>query len=364
MVQIRAAVAVEKGAPLVFREFEIAEPEGNEILVKTIASGVCHTDLLLRDEMFGPALPAVPGHEGAGIVIAIGPTVQHIKVGDHVLSTQGFCGGCNSCRGAHPMNCEHYVQYNITGKRPNGKASFVGSEVSANYVGQSSFATHMLVTENNAVKLPNDLDLVLAAPLGCGLVTGSSTVFNVLKPRPGSSIIVFGAGAVGLAAVMAAKAAGCAGIVIVDLHKPRLEIAKEVGATHAFVANEVDIIKKCRELFAGGTDFGVDAVGLPTTAKSMLECLRPGGHAVLVGANGFGNTTDLELGTLIFNRTIQGAILGDQVPQITIPELVELSRQGRFPYEKLIRTYAFDDINQAIEDSETGKVIKPVITFN
>lgn len=363
MTKVVAAVATAPHAPLELRELQIAEPVGAEILVRTVASGVCHTDLLLRDQIFGPPLPAVPGHEGAGIVEAVGASVQNIGVGDHVMLTQAFCGSCIECRRSHPMNCVDYERYNITGRRANGLAAFDDPDLNANFVGQSSWSSHILVSENNAVKVADQFPLELAAPIGCGLVTGAGAVLNVFQPEIGSSIVVLGAGPVGLAAVMAAAASHCGTIVAVDLHENRRAMATSVGATHVLDARDDDVEAAVLDLTGRGADYAIDAVGIPDVMAMAVSCLRPGGHAILLGANSIGSTIPIDFGDLLFNRRVQGATMGAQVPQVTLPALVELHRTGKFPFDRFVTTYPFERINEAVEASERGEVIKAVLTF-
>lgn len=363
MPNVTAAVATAPHHALELRELHIDEPDGHEILIRTVATGVCHTDLLLRDRIFGPPLPAVPGHEGAGVVEAVGPGVQDIRVGDHVMLTQAFCGGCTECRSAHPMNCVNYERYNITGRRANGLNPFGNSGISGNFVGQSSWASRILVSENNAVKVPAGFPLHMAAPIGCGLVTGAGAVLNVLRPEVGSSLVVFGAGPVGLAAVMAAHAMHCGTIIAVDLHENRRAMAKSVGATHVLDGRSDDVKAAVLDLTGRGADYAIDAVGIPEVMSTAVSSLRPGGHAILLGANSIGSTIPIDFGDLLFNRKVQGATMGAQIPQVTLPALLELHRSGAFPFDRFVTTYPFERINEAVEASERGDVIKAVLTF-
>lgn len=364
MPRIQAAVATKPKSPLEFMELVLAEPEGNEILVRTVSTGICHTDLLLRDGIFGPTAPVIPGHEGVGVIEAVGDDVKELKVGDRVALSQSSCGYCSDCRRAHPMNCRNYTQYNLTGLRPNGKRAILDQEVKANFVGQSSFATHILATENNAARLPMDnFDLAYAAPLGCGMATGAGTVINALDPEVGSSIAVFGAGAVGMAAIMAAKMRRCGTIIVVDLNPERLKLAQELGATHALNGADKDVVGQIHEITDGGADYAIDAVGVVQVILNTIACTRAGGHIVLLGLDALGKDIPIPLEQLVFNRKIQGAILGDQIPQLFIPQMVEMNRAGIFPFERLVRTYRFDEINDAIRDAEAGVVIKPIIVF-
>jgi aryl-alcohol dehydrogenase len=364
MPKIKAAVAVKPKSPLVFQDLELAEPEGNEILVQTVATGICHTDLLLRDGIFGPAAPVIPGHEGVGVIEAVGDDVKELRVGDRVALSQSSCGHCPDCRRSHPMNCRNYTQYNLTGLRPNGKRAILDGEVGSNFVGQSSFATHILATENNAALLPStNYDLTNAAPLGCGMATGAGTVINALKAEVGTSIAVFGAGAVGMAAIMAARIRRCKTIIVIDLNEERMKLACQLGATHAINGRSPDVVDQIREITSGGADYAVDAVGAVRVIVNTIACTRAGGHSVLLGLDSLGKDIPIPLDLMVFNRTIQGAILGDQVPQLFIPQMVQMNQEGVFPFERLIHKYKFSEINEAIKDAENGQVIKPVIVF-
>jgi aryl-alcohol dehydrogenase len=359
------AVAVAKDQDFEFRHVEIDSPKNNEVLIRTLASGICHTDMLLRDGLMGVSLPAVPGHEGAGIIVAVGPVVKTLKVGDYVGLSQNYCGYCSNCLSAHPMSCKNYTQYNLQGLRPDGSNTYSDRSIAGNFIGQSSFGTYMLGSERNAVPLPADLAPELAAPLGCGFVTGAGAVLNVMKPSPGSSIAVYGAGAVGMAVVAAAKISGCTTIIAVDLHDSRLDLALEMGATHCFRGDDEELASKIRSLTdrGEGTDFAIDAVGVPKLLATAVEATCRGGFTAALGQNGFGHKIPILLETLTWNRRVQGIILGDQIPQIFMPQLIQFHRDGRFPYDKLIRSYPFEDLNEACKDAESGQVTKPVIKF-
>jgi aryl-alcohol dehydrogenase len=210
------------------------------------------------------------------------------------------------------------------------------------------------------VKVRDELELELAGPFGCGLQAGAGAVFNVLKPQPGASIAVFGAGAVGLAGIMAAKIAGCDRIFAVDLHRGRLDLARELGATHTVDAGSDDVVGQMVRATGGGVDFALDAVGLPQTARSALNVLSMGGVAAIAGSGGTGQDVALDL-TQLMGRTVHGVIEGDSVPALLIPQLIDLHLDGRFPFEKLVRRYAFDEIGAAVKDSEAGETVKPIL---
>ncbi|WP_433463598.1 NAD(P)-dependent alcohol dehydrogenase [Spirillospora sp. CA-128828] len=366
MVSIRAAVVRDKGAPFAIEELSLAEPRPDEVLVRTVATGVCHTDLLTRDQILPPGPPAVLGHEGSGVVEAVGPAVTSVAVGDTVVLGPISCGGCRNCLRGHPMSCETFMPMNFGGRRADGSTGCTdatGAEVNAHYFGQSSFGSHMLTHQRCVVKVPAGAPLELLGPLGCGLQTGAGAVLNSLNPPAGSSIAVFGAGGVGLAAVMAAALTGCSTIIVVDLQDSRLALARELGATHTVNAGAEDAVARIQEITGGGADFSLDAVGLPLTARQAVDAVNIGGTAGIVGAAGFGSEIPIDLATLLTSRTVKGIVEGDSVPQLFVPTLIELYLAGRFPFDRLVRTYAFDEINKAVEDAESGETIKPVLVF-
>ena len=363
MPRITAAISVRPGEPLTFGELDLHGPAAREILVRTVASGVCHTDLMVRDGLFGPAHPVVIGHEGAGIVEAVGSSVERVAIGDHVLLTQAFCGSCPSCRAAHPMNCAHYEGYNLTGRRANGEPSFA-QPVQGNFVGQSSFATYMLTYETNAVVLPKDLPLDQAAALGCGIATGASTVQRVLQPPAGASLLVVGVGAVGLAAVMMARALGCDPLLAVDLNRDRLQLASELGATHTIRGDSPDLADQIVALTKGGVRFAVDAVGSPATLENRpLRLRRPAGTL-----SSWAQRVSVSGSQWISPHFSSIARWRDRskvtrFPIKRSPGLIALHRQGRFPFDRLLTHYDFADINSALADLDRGTVIKPVLRF-
>jgi aryl-alcohol dehydrogenase len=363
---IKAAVLREAGGSFAIEDVELGAPGENEVLVRTVATGICHTDLLVRDQVLPPAPPAVLGHEGSGVVEAVGAAVSDVAVGDRVVLAPHSCGGCRGCLTGHPMRCEAFMPLNFGGRRADGSTAYrdaQGAELSGHFFGQSSFGDHIVAHERSVVKVPDGAALELLGPLGCGLQTGAGAVLNVLSPPAGSSLAVFGTGAVGLAAVMAARVAGCGTIVAVDLNKDRLDIAVELGATHAVDAGAADLNEQVIRITGGGADFSLDAVGLPVTLRNAVGVLNMGGVAGLVGAGGVGREVLLDLVHLLFSRTVTGIIEGDAVPQLFIPRLIDLHLQGRFPFDRLIQTYGFDEIGKAVEDAHHGDTIKPVLVY-
>lgn len=362
---VKAALVREAGQPLVMEEVKLGEPRDDEVLVRIVACGVCHTDMVVRDQLFQSPLPAILGHEGGGVVEAVGRNVTSVAPGDHVIMSFMYCGDCYLCDSGHPAHCQHVGPINFGGGRLDGSTSATGAGgevIHDHFFGQSSFAQYSIASENNVVKVPKDLPLDILAPLGCGLQTGSGAVLNALKVRPGSAFAVFGTGAVGLAAVMAAKIAGALQIIAVDVNPARLDLALELGATHVVNARTDDPVAKIMEITGKGADFSLEASGLPEVLRQAVDCLGFFGTCGIVGAAPMGAEVTLDInGVMIPAKRIVGIVQGDVIAKTFIPTLIEFYRQGRFPFDRLIEHYEFDQINEAIADSESGKTIKPVL---
>jgi aryl-alcohol dehydrogenase len=360
---MRSALLRERNQPLYIEEVDATALQPDEVLVKIAGTGICHTDLSAIDGTVPFPLPAVFGHEGAGVVEAVGDAVTAVAVGDHVVLSFDSCRRCAACISGHPAYCELFPLLNYVGSRLDGSPTMQqGSvDVHGSWFGQSSFGTHAVASARNAVKVDQDLPLELLGPLGCGLLTGAGTVLNVLRPQPGQSIGVWGIGTVGLAAVMAANAAGCKTIVAVDMNSDRLAIAKEFGATHVFDPTEhTDLVAEIGGQ-VGGLDYTVDAVGLGSVIRQALETLRSPGTCATLGLKSLTNEITIDQGHLLLGRTLTGVIEGDADPHTLIPELIELWRAGKFPFDKLIQTFPLDKINDAIDSFRSGLVVKPVL---
>jgi aryl-alcohol dehydrogenase len=362
-MKIQAAVLRSGDGPYSLESLELASPGAGEILVRIAASGLCHTDVVPRSAEFAALapLPLVTGHEGAGVVEAIGAGVEGIEVGDHVVLSFDSCGRCASCRSGHPAYCETFMQRNLSGRRPDGSSPATddrGKPVGARWFGQSSFATYALATVQNTVVVDRSLPLDILGPLGCGIQTGAGSVLVAMGVRAGSAIAIFGAGAVGLAAVMAARVAGATKIVAVDLHSSRLEIARELGATAVVEGKAPDVPQQIRAL-TGGLEYAFDTTGIPSVIAGAVTALKPLGVCGLVGVRG----ADLVLPplTLELGCSLMGIIEGDVVPQRFIPQLIALWRQGRFPFDRLIRKFPLAKIDEAERSSIAGEVVKPVL---
>jgi len=364
-MKITAAVARSTGSPLTIETLELDDLRANEARVRMVASGVCHTDAIVRDGIYPTPLPAVLGHEGAGIVEAVGDGVTAVEVGDHVVLAAAYCGKCDRCRAGQMAYCENLFAADFGGRRPDGTTAFSsGSEsISSHFFGQSSFASFANVVEESLIKIDPDVPLELMAPLGCGLQTGAGTILNELKPEIGSTLVVLGTGAVGSGAIMAGKIAGCARVIAVDIHDARLEMSKELGATDTINTARQKLAEAVNEITGGrGADYIVDTTARPELLEQAVDALAIRGTLALVGAAAPGTTTNFEIGaSLVKGWTFKTVIQGSSVPQIFIPRLIELWQRGQFPFDKLIKHYSLSEINEGFEDSKKGITTKPVV---
>lgn len=366
-MKVKAAVVNEVNGPYEFEELDLQEIQHDEVIVKVVASGICHSDEALRVGDAEYPLPVILGHEGAGIIEKTGASVKGFEVGDQVVMAYNSCGSCPNCRTGHPSSCVEWTILNMSGARSDGSPIFKktdGTPVSS-FFAQSSFATHTVTNVHNLIKVAPDADLRLVGPLGCGFLTGAGTVVNGLKPNVGESIVIFGTGAVGLGALMTAKIEGCGKIIAVDIHDSRLEIAKELGATHTINSKTEDLAARIAEITAGaGANYSIDTTGVSAVMKASLDVLGIQGVAapVAVTPNSIELNTFMDL--VLLNKTIKGVLMGDSIPQLAIPKLIEFHKQGQFAFDKLVQFYNFDDINQASADSNSGKTIKPILIID
>jgi aryl-alcohol dehydrogenase len=307
----------------------------------------------------------VLGHEGAGVVERTGPLVSKVAPGDHVVLTFASCGQCAPCREGRPAYCREFGLRNFAGLRPGGGATLHGhdgSELCGCFFGQSSFAGHAMASERNVVKIPADIPLDIMGPLGCSIQTGAGAVLNALRPPAGSSIAIFGAGPVGMAAILAARVANCTRIIAVDLKQDRLDLALELGATDAINAADMDPVTAIRAFSNDeGVAFSIECTGVPRVVRQAVESVRITGTCGLVGTAPMGAETSLDINSLVLGRTVRGIVEGDSLPDLFIPQLIELWRQGLFPFDRLITFYRLDEINKAVEDVGRGHVLKPVL---
>lgn len=366
-MKIKAAVVPEVGAQFEIRDnIDLHEVGPTDLQIHMVASGICHSDEAIRKGDASLGYPVILGHEGAGIVEKVGSEVKNFEVGDHVILSFYSDGTCDNCLKGMPTKCRSYAQYNLSGVRADGEDHFQenGQHISDMF-NQSSFTTTTVVDQRNAVKIDKSLDLRKVGPLGCGYVTGSGTVLNTLKPKPGDTIAVFGTGAVGLAAMMAGRISGCIKVIAVDIVPERLELAKELGATHTINSKQEDAVAKIKELTGGyGVDWTVDTTGLPAVIKNAISALAQGGTCAAIAVT----PHLIELSTwndlCVDDKKVVGVNMGDSIPQIDIPRLLEFYKLGWFDFDKTEKFYDFEEINQANADSVSGKTIKPVLIID
>jgi aryl-alcohol dehydrogenase len=360
-MQIQAAIAKGPGADFEIEPLTLTEPRDDEVLVRIKAVGLCHTDIGVRDASVLP-FPAVLGHEGAGVVEAVGASVVKVAPGDRVLITFRSCGVCGRCRSGEPTYCDRFLPMNFAGARLDGSSSFEGGGVASNFFGQSSFATHALTYERNLVKLPPDVPFAVAAPLACGVQTGAGAILRALDCPPGSSVAVIGGGTVGLSAVMAAKARGCAPVILIEPVGSRRTLGLELGATHAIDPFAGEIAPAVRAIAPAGVDFVLEAGGILAGAQAAFGYMATRGVLGLVGAPPGGSQLQLPLDlAIVFGFEVRGVIEGDSDPDVFIPELLALHKEGRLPFDRLIATFPFDRINDAVAEQLAGRVVKVVL---
>lgn len=364
MKHYQAAVLRDKNGSFGIETIKMEPPRPNEVIVKIAGVGLCHTDLVVRAGNYPIPFPMVLGHEGSGVVHTVGEDVTSLAPGDHVVLSFGFDSHCKNCMNGQPAYSDQFFARNFSGRRPDGTTPLkdaTGEDLSSYFFAQSSFGEYAIAPEESVVKIDPGVPLEIMGPLGCGIQTGAGAVINALACRPGTSIAVFGAGSVGLSAVLAARAVGCTEIIAVDLVQRRLDIAREMGATHTIDARTENAVERIIEITGDGAQYALDCTGVPAVVRQSVECLRLTGMAGLLGVPKPGAELTLELRTLLSGRGIRGIIEGDSVPRLFIPELVALWKTGRFPFDRLIKTYRLDQIEEAIHDTETGAVVKAVL---
>lgn len=368
-MKIKAAVLNKANSDLDLEEIVLDEPKSNEVLIKTVSSGICHSDIEFQNGGFPIQLPVILGHEGAGIVEKVGPNVTYFKKGDHVVVGFAYDGNCRFCRSGLPGSCVNFNKLNTSGgpmldgtyrlHKQNGQNVGV-------FFGQSSFGDHIVANVNNLVKVPDNLDLRLAGPLGCGYMTGAGTVLNALKPEINSNLAVLGTGSVGLAAIMGAAVSSCKHVIAVDKNDMRLETAKEFGATETINNTKEDLIDRLNEIVGHeGLNYVIDTTGEPDVMKQGLTALTiKGEFAVVAMGTKMIEKLSPMIDILAASKSITGIIEGDSIPQEFIPKMIDLYQAGRFPIDKIVKFYKPEEINQAIKDSVAGSTIKPIIVFD
>ena len=347
-----AAVVEQKDGPFIMQDIALEAPRADEVLIRMVATGICAPDSHVRQQLMPSPLPAILGHEGAGVVMRTGASVTHLKPGDHVVLSYHSCGQCKPCLSSHAAYCEKVWEANGS------------DDLHAHFFGQSSFATYALAHQRNTVKVPDDVPLEILGPLGCGFQTGAGAILKAMKVPVGASVAVFGVGAVGLAAIMAAKVADALTVIAIDVNAERLELARELGATHVVnAADEPNVTAAIRAITPSGVEFVLDTSGRAANLDAGVGALAPMGHFGFVAFNAHSGAL-IDASRLTVGQTLQGIIQGDAISALMIPELIGLYRTGRFPFDRLITFYDFADINQAFDDVAAGRVIKAVLRFD
>ncbi|MDA1002540.1 MAG: Zn-dependent alcohol dehydrogenase [Chloroflexi bacterium] len=359
---MKAAVYHQAKTPLTIENVDIDDPRGREVLVRTMASGVCHSDLHFVDGLYPLPGPAVLGHEAAGIVEKIGPQVTEFKPGDHVIACLSvFCGQCERCLTGQTHLCSNRP---ARGADEPPRLSFNG-KATGQFASVGSYAEYMLLHENGVVKMDDDMPFAQAALIGCGVTTGVGAALKTAKVEPGSTAVVFGAGGVGLSAIQGCRIAGARMIIAVDMVEHKLATARELGATHSIDASIEDPISKIHELTGGGADYAFEAIGLKKVAEQCWEAIRPGGLATIIGMIPVGEMVEIPGASFLREKKIQGSSMGSNSFKVDMPRYIELYRQGRLRLDEMITKRApLEDINDRFRAMKDGEVARSVIMFD
>lgn len=373
-IDVQAALAIASDKPYVTTTLKLRAPAANEILVRIVATSVCHTDVMNKNKGLC-AFPIVLGHEGTGIIDALGSAVSGFDIGDHVILSYDYCGHCPQCESDRPSYCDDHGSLNFGGTRPNGDTTHRDPSedpgaVYGSFFQQSSFATYALSHASNTIKVDKSLPLTVLPPLACGVQTGAGAVFNTLQVEKDSSLVVFGCGCVGLSAIMAARIAGAKNIIAVDVNPQRLTLALELGATASVSPEEfsdsASIVGHVQSLTGiGGCHYAIDTTGIPTVLRQAFDCCRPLGVTAMIAPGVPGTEVSIEMLGLLPGKSLRGVVQGDAVSKTFIPRLIELWQQGQFPFERLITHFqSIESINEAVHEMSAGNVIKPVVIID
>ena len=359
---MKAAVFHGAHQALTLEDVEIDTPAEHEVLVRVMASGVCHSDLHYVDGYYEVRAPAILGHEAAGIVEAVGPNVHEFTPGDHVIACLSvFCGHCEYCLTGRTHLC---VSRPVRAGSATPRLSWKGQAVTQ-FANLSAYAERMLVHENAIVKVRDDLPFDRAALIGCGVTTGVGAALNTARVAPGSSVAVFGCGGVGLSVVQGARIAGARTIIAVDVHDHKLETAYELGATHTLNGARVDAVAGILQLTGGGVEYSFEAIGLKSAAEQAFACLRAGGTATIVGMIPLGQKIELDGSSFLRERRIQGSNMGSNRFKVDMPRYVDFYMQGRLKLDEMItRHLALGEINEGFRAMKAGEVARQVIMFD
>jgi Zn-dependent alcohol dehydrogenase len=365
-MQITAAVVQELHGPFVVRDVELDEPGPGEVLVKVAATGFCHTDGIARHGDLPFPVPGVLGHEGAGTVAAVGPGVTSVHEGQAVVIGWPSCGACRNCQDGEPRYCLRLGEAIVGGHRLDGPSALRtrdGEPLASHFFGQSSFATYSLTTESALVPVPEGLPVEMMGPLACGLSTGAGAVFHTARPLPGASLVVYGVGTVGLAAIMAATNSPATTIIAVDRHASRLRMATEMGATHVVDATDTNVVEAINDICGGPADLALECTGVISVVRRAVDSVGMRGTCILIGGAPAGAEFSVDHLSTLWGKSIVGTLGGSGRSLRLIGGLMGLYAQGRFPFDRLVEYFPLERIEEAVEASYSGDVIKPVLTM-
>jgi S-(hydroxymethyl)glutathione dehydrogenase / alcohol dehydrogenase len=361
---MKAAVFHGPNQPLSIEDVEVDKPREREVLVRTVASGVCHSDLHFVDGLYPFPAPAVLGHEAAGIVDQVGSEVTYVKPGDHVICCLSvFCGYCADCMSGHPNRCTNKAAV----QRPKGDTPRLSQKgkMIRQFADLSTYAQNMLVHENALVKITKEIPLDRAALIGCGVTTGVGAVLNTARIEPGSTVAVFGCGGVGLSAIQGARIAGARQIIAIDQFENKLAMGKNLGATHTVDASHSDAVEAIRELTGGGVDYAFEAVGVKKLAEQCFEAIKPGGTATIIGMIPVGQKVEIDGAKLLTERKMQGSNMGSNRFRVDMPRYIDFYLQGRLNLDDMIsRRGKLEDVNDAFASMKNGEVARTVLMFD
>jgi S-(hydroxymethyl)glutathione dehydrogenase/alcohol dehydrogenase len=360
---MKAAVLHEIPGKLQIEDARIDAPGPREVLIRTAAAGLCHSDLHFIEGKYPFLTPTILGHESAGVVEAVGDQVTYVQPGDHVITCLSvFCGQCEYCLSGRMSICQSRAGMRAEGE-PSRLSASDGTPI-FQFANLSSFAEQMLVHEHAVVKIPSDVPLDVGALIGCGVTTGLGAVFNTAKVEPGTSVAVLGCGGVGLSCVQGAAIAGALRVIAVDTVPAKLEQAKQLGATDVVDAKAGDPVQAVIELTEGGVHYSFEAIGLKDTAEQSFAMLRPGGTATIIGMIPFGTKIELHGWDFLSERRIQGSTMGSNRFRLDMPRYIGLYRQGRLKLDEMItRHITLDDVNEGFDALARAEVTRQVIRF-
>ncbi len=363
---MRAAVLNSIPGRLDIEDVEIGEPGPREVLVRTVAAGLCHSDLHFMEGKYHFPCPAVLGHESAGVVEAVGSMVHYVQPGDHVITClSAFCGHCSQCTDGHLTLCENKATELVRQPGEPPRLSRADGEVVNQYLHLSSFAEFMLIHEQALVKIDPDMPFDKAALIGCGVTTGLGAVFRTARVAPGETVSVIGCGGIGLSAIQGARIAGANKIIAVDTNPSKLELAQQLGATHVVDAASDDPVAAVKALTGGGVHHSFEAVGMKVTAEQAFEMLRSGGQATVIGMIPVGTRIEIHGPELLSEKTLTGSNMGSNQFRTDMPRYVDMYLDGRLHLDEMVsKTITLEQINDGFDDMKAGNVARSVILFD